>query len=101
MKGDQMIHTQSSELAGKTVKIKENVTHPQYPTFGGSEFRVEDWWDRVSGKSWMYSNGNPACLFYAMRSAMQNPILPNDDEVLYGKVGLFGSLVHISEIEIS
>jgi hypothetical protein len=27
------------------------------------------------------------------------PFPPPDDEVLYGKVGLFGSLVHISEIE--
>lgn len=91
-----MLHKDSSPLAGKTVHIKENVEHFQFPNFGGSEYRVEDWWDRVANKSWMDCDGNPACLVYAMRGAGQTPI---DDEVLYGKVGGFGHLVHITEIE--
>ena len=99
MKGLKM-HTQSSELAGKIVKIKKDVTHPQVPGFGGSEYRVEDWWDKLTGKSWMDSDGNPACLIYAMRTGMSNNHIPTDDEVLYGKVGPFGHLVHISEIEV-
>ena len=92
-----MRHQESSPLAGKTVKIKEGVSHPQVDNFGGSEFVVEDWWDKVSGGLWMDTIGNPACLVYAIRSAFAE--LPTDDKVLYGKVGTFGHLVHISEIE--
>ncbi len=85
------IHSEESPLANKTVKIKANV-----PEIGGMEYRVEDWWDRVSGKSWKSSNGNQAAMNYAFRAGRQG--LPIDDEVLYGKAGL-GYLVHISEIE--
>ena len=47
----------------------------------------------------MVCDGNPACLVYAMRSATQDQDIPLDDEVLYGKIGSLGHLVHISEIE--
>ncbi len=93
------IHKQPHPLAGMTVKIKADVKHPQQPNFGGSEFRVEDWWDRVAGKSWAICQGNPACLVYAIRSAMARPPINIDDEVVYGKVGHFGHLVHISELD--
>ena len=93
-----MIHNAPHPMAGKVVKISASSEHPQVPTFGGSDFRVEDYWDRVAGKSWMDCNGNPACLIYAMRSGFAH--LPTDDEVLYGKVGSYGHLVHVSEIEI-
>lgn len=92
-----MIHLEKHPLAGKTVKIKKTARHFQYPDFGGSDYIVEDWWDRVAGKSWMFCDGNPACLVYAMRSAGEH--LPTDNNVLYGKIGPYGSLVHISEIE--
>ena len=92
-------HSEPHPLAGKTVKIKASATHRQYPEFGGSDFRLEDWWDRVSGVSWMNANGNPACLIYAMRGADQKPRLPIEDEVVYGKIGGMGSLVHVSELE--
>jgi hypothetical protein len=91
------MHNEKSSLAGKVVKIKASVKHPQYPNFGGSEFHVEDYWDRIAGKSWMFCDGNPACLVYTMRSGMAG--LPTDDEVIYGKMGGMGSLVHLSEIE--
>lgn len=81
-----------SPLAGQTVKIRANVAQ-----IGGEEYRVEDWWQNVSGGSWMFADGNPAALNYAMRSAFAG--LPTDDDVLYGKVGPFGHLVHVSEIE--
>lgn len=96
-----MKHAQPHTLAGKTVRIKSHVNHPQYPTFGGSEFRVEDYWDRVAGKSWTICEGNPACLVYAMRTGMSKAPVPIDDEVLYGKIGNLGSLVHISELEVA
>jgi len=94
-----MIHTNQSELAGKTVKIKQDVKHFQQPDFGGSDYRVEDWWDRIAGKSWRDCNGNLACIVYGIRAGMAYPSIPSDDEVLYGKVGVLGHLVHISEIE--
>jgi hypothetical protein len=65
---------------------------------GGARFRVEDWWDRVSGSSWTEASiaGNPAARAYAIR--IDGSSIPADDEVLYGKVGAYGVLVHTSEI---
>ena len=92
------MHTEKSKLAGKEVKIKASVEHPQNANFGGSSFKVEDWWDHLTGKSWMSETGNPACLIYSMRGALAK--LPLDNEVLYGHTSNgFGHLVHISEIE--
>lgn len=65
----------------------------------GAEFHVDDWWDRLGSGSWQHGDGNPACLQYAFRCGAA--ALPWDDEVLYGHVGTFGYLIHISEIEQS
>jgi hypothetical protein len=83
------IHSTAHDLAGKTVKIKSG-------TFEGQSYRIEDWWDRVSGKSWMDCNGNPACLEYAVRSAGEGTGI--NDDVVYGKIGSFGKLIHISQL---
>jgi hypothetical protein len=85
-------HLEPHPLAGQTVKA-------EIRDQGGNavvDYRIEDYWDRVVGQSWMDSAGNPAALVYAMRSAMAG--LPLNDEVLYGKVGSFGHLVHVSEL---
>lgn len=89
-----MIHNEASPLAGKTVKIKEEALD-----LGGFDIWIEDWWDRVYGSSWMNANGNPAALNYAMRSGFSKISIPNDNEVLYGKIGGLGYLVHIKELE--
>jgi hypothetical protein len=63
------------------------------------DFRVEDWWDVMTGGSWMFADGNPAAMNYAIRSAS---VLPLDNEVVYGKdtaTGL-GHLVHVSELVV-
>jgi len=86
-------------MAGKTVRIKAGIVHPQVENFGGSEYRLEDWWDRCAGKSWMRCDRNPACLIYAIRIGFALEPLPNDDEVVYGKVGHLGHLLHVSELE--
>jgi hypothetical protein len=68
----------------------------------GEEYRVEDYWDRVAGFSWKFAQGNPACLQYAIRTGIGNAKgahIPPDDEVLYGKIGHFGHLIHVSEIQ--
>lgn len=65
----------------------------------GQKYRIEDYWDRVAGKSWMVCDGNPACLGYAMRTGLSDAPVPISDEVLYGKVNGLGHLLHVSEIE--
>lgn len=86
-----MRHNEPHPLAGKTVTIATG-------EYAGMRYRVEDYWDRVAGKSWMNCDGNPACLQYAMRTGTVDKV-PTDDEVLYGKLGPFGHLIHVSEIE--
>ena len=83
---------------GVTVRIRKGVTDPvQGAVVPGAEYQVEDLWKQVAGKSWMNCDGNPACLQYAMRAVANG--LPIDNDVLYGHIGRFGHLVHISEIE--
>ena len=82
-----MSHAVAHALAGQTVVLKDG-------PYAGQEFRVEDYWDRIGGGSWMDAAGNPACLKYAM-TILEYPV-PMDDEVVYGKVGPFGNLMHVS-----
>lgn len=93
------MHDKAHPMAGQAVRIKAGLTHPEVPDYGGAEFRLEDWNDRVFGKSWMDMSGHPASLNYAMRAGLQR--LPEDNEVVYGKIGPFGHLVHVSELELS
>lgn len=76
--------------AGQVVKIKTG-------SLLGKEYWIEDYWQNVSGESWMDSRGNPAALTYAVRAAKDR--IPPDNEVLYGKIGAYGHLVHVSEVE--
>lgn len=99
------MHQEKSPLAGQVVVIKDDVDG-----IGGKKMLVEDWWDMVSGQSWRDCTGNPACLNYALRIGFVISIDPSKmnmlddpkcyDEVVYGKVGSFGHLVHISELMI-
>jgi len=94
-----MIHNTPSPYKGQTIKVAAFVRHPQLENFGGSEIVIEDWWDRVYGSSWMFAQGNPACLVYAMRTGFSKVPIPNDNEVLYGHTrdGL-GHLIHVTEL---
>lgn len=86
-----------ASYAGQTVKVTTKVAlYGQRETT--VDYKVEGYWDTITGGSWMFANGNPACLAYAVRSAVAD--LPTDNNVLYGKTpdGL-GHLVHVSEIE--
>lgn len=84
----------AKDYSHKTVEV-ENISSP---TAGVEKYEVEGYWDDLTGGSWMWANGNPAAIKYAMRSAAHGS-LPFDDEVLYGKINGFGHLVHISEIK--
>ena len=51
----------------------------------------------------MNANGNPAALEYAIRHTKYGdnnhvPLLGND--VVYGKIGAFGHIFHVNELEI-
>lgn len=87
-------HTTPHPLAGQTVTIAADL-HGEQTT--DHEFHIEDWNDRLFGRSWMDMQGHPASLAYAMRSAVAG--LPLDNEVVYGKVQGLGHLVHVSEIK--
>lgn len=80
-----MTHESISPLAERTMLIAKG-------ELAGQLIRIEDWWDRIAGRSWMVCDGNPACMIYAMRDLGT----PFDDEVVYGKVGGMGTLVHVS-----
>lgn len=93
-----MKHPEAHPLAGRTVVLNDTAKDGLGEVVPGTEFRVEDYWDRVSGGSWMFAEGNPACLKYAMRTGLSGGNIPLDDEVVYGKIGPFGHLVHVSEL---
>lgn len=94
-----MQHTESHPLARQTVVLNEKAADAaRGVVVAGEEFVIEDWWDKLTGKSWMFSDGNPAALQYAMRSGLADGAIPLDDEVVYGKIGNFGHLVHVSEL---
>ena len=93
------------EHAGKTVKVKDGVGKGlQVDDMSGMDFVIEDWCENVLGVSWMQANGNPAAMEYAIRSAINGsnnnvPLFSND--VVYGKIGGFGHLFHINELDFS
>ena len=82
-------HPQEHPLAGATINLAAG-------DFRGLPYTVEDWWDRIADKSWMHCNGNPACLEYAVRSGLDAK--PIDNEVVYGKIGGRGYLMHVSDL---
>jgi hypothetical protein len=91
------MHENSHPLAGATVLIKDGVLDPvQEMVVGGAEYRIEDWWDTLTGGSWQMAQGNIAAIQYALRVAGTG--VPLDDEVVYGKIGGLGHLVHVSEL---
>lgn len=89
-----------SPYVGMTVKIKEDVGPDPMTgqSLAGQDFVVEDWWQNVSGCSWMNSDGNPAALTYAVRTGMAAYHVPLNNEVVYGKIGMTGYLLHITEL---
>lgn len=96
------MHNEKHEKAGQTltVNLKGPIAMGMDAGKRSMEFTVEDWWDKVSGISWMFAEGNPACLAYAIRTGISG--IPMDDEVVYGhnKENGMGHLVHVSELEI-
>jgi len=90
------MHSEAHPLAGKTVHLKDLREDPSGETLASDVYQIEDWWDRLTGGSWMDAVDNPAALGYAVRAGSVR--LPLDNEVVYGKVGAFGHLMHVSEL---
>lgn len=90
------LHAEPHPLADELVQVKLAGRHHQFGDMQERETRIEDWWDRVAGFSWMHADGNPACLIYAARSGFSH--LPIDNEVVYVKYGGIGVLLHASEV---
>lgn len=86
------VHEAPHPNAGGPVEVSTEVNSVAYV----GEARLEDWWDRVSGGSWMHADGNPAAMIYGLRAAMSS--LPLDDEVVYVKINSMGHLLHVSEL---
>jgi hypothetical protein len=93
---ERVLARPKSELAGKTVKLVLKTANHQ--DIDGKEFHVEDWYQNCNGdktthwtnlETWAERN-------YAER--IQNSKVPRDSDVLYGKVGRYGYLIHITEI---
>lgn len=89
-------HAEPHPLAGQIITLSDHTAPDGRLVKPVAEYVVEDWWDRVAGMSWMDANGNPAAVLYAMRAGFGG--LPTDDEVVYGHIGGYGNLVHVSEL---
>ncbi|MCK2242178.1 MULTISPECIES: hypothetical protein [unclassified Crossiella] len=92
-----MIHPDPHPLAATTAQAVVRAvvgTDPHRLTV-----HVEDWADRVLGRSWMAAAGNPPALNYSLRAAWAR--LPVDDDVLYVHAATRTGpalLIHVSEL---
>jgi hypothetical protein len=92
------VHDHPHHWAAKTLRLRAGVSDPiRGMVTAGAEFRLDDWWDRLNGRSWTDCAGNIAAFQYGIRILTLGNI-PLDDEVVYGKIGPFGHLVHNSEL---
>ena len=92
-----MTHAEPHPLAGKTVMLNANVKKdPRGIIVPGEIFRVEDWVDRLGEKESWRTAGNWACAHYTKRQRLSG--LPDDEEVVYGKIGSLGHCIHNSEL---
>lgn len=80
----ESIHTQSSDLAGKVVRLKDERT-----------LTITDYWDVIKGTSWRDSEGN---LVDEYKERMRLKVLPDDEEVYLGTIEGTDILINRDEI---
>lgn len=91
------MHTETHPKALQTVQLPQATMHNLMGVLpAGTDYQIEDWWDHLTGGSWMDAEGNMAACAYAFRSGLKG--LPIDDEVVYGKIRGYGVLIHVSEL---
>lgn len=78
---------------GKTYRIKSG-------EFEGSEYWVENLWHKMPGnRSWIQDTNRIGCLEFLVRSEKDGSYnMLEDDKIYYGKIGMFGKLMHESQI---
>jgi hypothetical protein len=83
-----------SPYAGRTVRLKATAAE-----LGGHDVLVVDWYDRTGGGArWSETVGSdPRATGYAVRRGLAG--LPDDDQVLFGRIDGMGQLIHVTEIE--
>lgn len=83
-------------LAGKTVSLKEPFTDHMGNVH--TTFRVEDWWLRLTGRTWTVSaaEGNLAALNFMTRTTVDD--FTDHDAVVYGKTGNYGNLFNVEQL---
>lgn len=85
----------SSSLANKELKIIKGYLQ-------GKTIVIEDWWKKITGNHWKASAfTNPAAYNYCVHH--QRDYETHDksiDWVLYGKIGGFGYLVNVNELDL-
>lgn len=95
------MHDEAHPFQGKMVRIADHVYDDRDMIPAGGWARMEDWWDHLTGSSWMVQQV-AACVMYALRQGAikaQNLYdIPIDDEVVYVKVRGIGHLLHVTEL---
>lgn len=93
------------ESAGKAVKLKKNLApEANGRDISGREFIIEDWAENVLEAPWATSNFagmNYLTRVLASHASSKYVTLPENDDVLYGKIGVLGFCVHRLEIDDS
>lgn len=89
-----------SPYAGCEVRTRPDVGKDPFSgrDLSNQLFVVEDWCENVLGCSWMVADGNPAALSYAFRIGMKLGAVPNNNDVVYGKIDSLGYLLHVTEL---
>lgn len=97
--GNTMQKRERCPYAGCTLKTRPDVGDNPIngQPLGNLDFEVEDWFENVAGRSWMFADGNPTALIYAFRTGKKGNV-PTDNDVVYGKIDGLGYAFHVSEL---
>lgn len=84
----------TSPYAGKTVRLRVAAVE-----LGGYDVQVVDWYENIGNKvKWRDAIGrDPRAEGYNLRHGLAG--LPDDDDVLFGRVDGMGQIIHRTEIE--
>ncbi len=80
-------------IPGKKYKITDG-------KFKGETYWVEGLWNKMSGnKNWIEDINRIGCVEFLARSSTEQGYNPMEhDKIYYGKIGMFGKLIHESQL---
>lgn len=86
--------------SGQRFVVKRNVGYDNHGfNLGGAIFEVEGWCKNIFGDDWRNSDLFPIKV-YLDRINDFNPSVPDDGQAVYGKIGMFGYIFHITELHL-